>query len=172
MNYIYDEETNLIMQHNRKKKQVDLPAKVFRCKHQNPTLASKWNKGKKDLMEGYSSQNWREGWGRLGVRELPGALMGHFSLLWLGSISFLSVCPVVPDSDSSKRQSDWPNLGSYTHSLAHWQPLVEPLEMGVGSYPKETWDAVTKEGGRDARQAKPSHPLHGFTVNRISYLRR
>lgn len=57
MNYIYDEETNLIMQRNRKKKQVDLPAKWIWCKHQNPILASQQNKEKRDLMEGYSSQN-------------------------------------------------------------------------------------------------------------------
>ena len=47
MNYIYDEETNLIIQHNRKENQEDLPAKAFWCKHQNPTLASKRNKGKR-----------------------------------------------------------------------------------------------------------------------------
>lgn len=42
------------------------------------------------------------------------------------------------------RQSEWPNLGSHTHALAEWQPLVESLEMGVGSCPKEIWDALTK----------------------------
>ena len=48
MDYIYDEETNLIMQHNRKENQTDLPAKAFWCKRrQNPALASKRNKGKK-----------------------------------------------------------------------------------------------------------------------------
>ena len=47
MDYIYDEETNLIMQHNRKENQTDLPAKAFWCKRQNPTLASKQNEGKK-----------------------------------------------------------------------------------------------------------------------------
>lgn len=59
---------------------------------------------------------------------------------------FPVLCPLVPDSEFpwEDRQSDWLNLGSYTHALADWQPFVESLEMGVGSCPKEIWDALTK----------------------------
>ena len=81
MNYIYDEETNLIMQHNRKEKQVDLPAKVFWCKHQNPTLASKRNKEKK----GFNGriQLFTELRGRLRKVRSPGAAWSpHGSFLF------------------------------------------------------------------------------------------
>ena len=165
MDYIYDEETNLIMWHNRKENHTDLPAKASWGKRQNPTLASKRNKGKRDLTEGCScSQKWREGWRRSGALGLPGALTDGFSLLRLGLVSFLALCLLVPDTDSNEKQSDWPSWGSYTHPLADWQPLVKSLEMVLGRYPKETWDAVTK-GGRDVEQAKPSHSLHAFIMN-------
>lgn len=50
----------------------------------------------------------------------------------------------MPEWNSSERQFDWPNLGTYTHCLTDWQPLLESLEMGLGSYPREIRDAVTE----------------------------
>ena len=116
-------------------------------------------------MEGCScSQKWREGWRRSGALGLPGALVVGFSLLWLGFVSFPSLCLLVADTDSSEKQSEWPSWGSLTHPLADWQPLVKSLEMVLGKCPKETCDAVTKEG-RDVEQEQPSHSLHAFIMN-------